>query len=85
MVDIPILLVLASLGGATLNVIRGYSGSEEAFSAKKASGAAVAAVIAALAAVSVFNTEVLSGPVETIVLGLLLGFGSDFALSRLNK
>jgi hypothetical protein len=85
MVDIPILLAAAALAGAGLNVIRGVSKSSEPFSFKKASGAAIAAGLASLAAVSVFDVSVLGGPVQTVILGLLTGFGSDFALSKLNK
>jgi len=85
MVDIPVLLTLAALGGAGLNVLRGYSNSDESFSFKKLTGAIVAAVIASLAAVSVFDVSTLGGPVQTVILGLLVGFGSDFALSKLNK
>ncbi len=85
MVDIPILLVIAALAGAGLNVIRGVSQSDESFNFKKASGAAIAAIVASLATVSIFDVSVLGGPVQTVILGLLAGFGSDFTLSRLNK
>lgn len=85
MVDIPILLVAGALAGAGLNVIRGYSNTEGAFSFKKATAAAIAASLASLAAISVFDVNTLGGPVQTIILGLLTGFGSDFALTRLNK
>ena len=85
MADIPVLLVIAALAGAGLNVLRGYSNSEDSFSFKKATGAAVAAVIASLATISVFDITVLGGPVQTVILGLLTGFGTDFTLSRLNK
>jgi hypothetical protein len=85
MVDIPTLLVAGALIGAGLNVIRGVSQSSEKFNLKKASGAAIAATIAALATVSIFDVSVLGGPIQTIVLGLLAGFGADYSLSRLNK
>ncbi len=78
MVDIPILLLVAALGGAGLNVLRGYSKSDDSFSLKKAAGAAVAATIAALASVSLFDVTSLGGPVSTVVFGLLVGFGADF-------
>lgn len=83
--DVPVLLLIAALGGAALNVIRGAANSQDSFSFKKATGAAVAATIAALAAVNVFDLNLLNGPVQTIILGLLTGFGADFTLSRLNK
>ena len=85
MVDIPSLLVAGALLGAALNVIRGVSQSEEKFNMKKASGAAIAATIAALATVSIFDVSTLGGPIQTITLGLLAGFGDDYSLSRLNK
>ena len=83
--EIPLLLLGAALAGAGLNVLRGFSHSEEPFSFKKASGAAVAAAIASLAAISIFDVTTLSGPIQTIVLGILAGFGADFTLSKLNK
>lgn len=87
MVDIPILLVAAALVGAGLNVVRGYSNTPEGegFSLKKALAAATTATIAALAAVSVFDISTLGGTVQTVVLGLLLGFGSNFTVAKLTK
>ena len=85
MVDIPSLLIAGAILGAALNVIRGVSQSEEKFNFKKASGAAIAATVAALATVSIFDVSALGGPIQTITLGLLAGFGADYSLSRLNK
>jgi len=85
MVDIPILLVVATLGGAALNVIRGVSNSADPFSFKKASAAVITAALASLAAVSVFDVSVLGGPVQTVILGLLTGFGANFTISKLTK
>ena len=85
MVDIPSLLIGGAILGAALNVIRGVSQSEEKFNFKKASGAAIAATVAALATVSIFDVSALGGPIQTITLGLLAGFGADYSLSRLNK
>lgn len=83
--DIPILLVVASLVGTGLNIIRGWSSSSENLDVKKLAGGVVTAIIASLATVVVFDTNVLGGPVQTIILGLLVGFGSDFAISKLKK
>jgi len=83
--EIPLLLLAAALLGAGLNVLRGYSHSEDSFSIKKASGAAVVAVITAVAAISIFDISTLGGPVQTVILGVLAGFGADFTLSKLNK
>lgn len=85
MMDIPILLLLAALAGAILNVARGYLNTEKAFSPKKFTGAIIAACITAIALVSVFDLSAIGGPVQMVILGLMSGFGSDFALSRLNK
>ena len=38
-----------------------------------------------LATVSIFDVSALGGPIQTITLGLLAGFGADYSLSRLNK
>ena len=83
MMDIPILLLLAA--GAILNVVRGYLNTEKPFAPRKLVGAIIAACITAIALVSVFDVSTLGGPVQMVILGLMSGFGSDFALSRLNK
>tara|TARA_R110000824_G_scaffold12908_3_gene56362 strand:- start:1767 stop:2081 length:315 start_codon:yes stop_codon:yes gene_type:complete len=85
MMDIPILLLLAALAGAILNVVRGYLNTEKPFAPRKLVGAIIAACITAIALVSVFDVSTLGGPVQMVILGLMSGFGSDFALSRLNK
>ena len=83
--DIPILLVVASLIGAGLNILRGWSASKDNFNAKKFTGGMIAAIVAALSAVTVFDISVLGGPVQTVLLGLLVGFGTDFTLSKLKR
>lgn len=83
--DIPLLLVLAALGGATLNIIRGTANSDGAFSLKKTVGGLITAVIASLASVIVFDVSTLGGPVQTVILGLLVGFAADFTTSKLKK
>ena len=83
--EIPLLLVVASLIGTGLNVIRGWSASKDNISAKKIAGGIITSVIATLATISVFDAGNIGGPVQTIILGLLVGFGSDFAISKLKK
>lgn len=84
--DIPILLVIAALVGATLNIIRGWSANgEQKLDVKKLSGGIIASVTAALAAVVVFDVSALGGPVQTFLLGLLVGFAADFTTSKLKK
>lgn len=85
MVDIPILLVAASLIGAGLNVLRGWSSSDDSFDIKKASGATITAVVAALAATVVFDVSTLGGPIQTVLLGLLTGFSANYTISKLTK
>lgn len=85
MVDIPILLVAASLIGAGLNVLRGWSSNDDSFDIKKASGAIITAVVAALAATVVFDVSTLGGPIQTVLLGLLTGFSANYTISKLTK
>ncbi len=83
--DIPLLLVIAALGGATLNILRGAANSDDAFSLKKTVGGLITAIIASLASVIVFDVSTLGGPVQTIILGLLVGFAADFTTSKLKQ
>lgn len=83
--EIPILLVIASLIGTGLNVVRGWSGSDNPVNPKKIAGGLITAVIATLATVVVFDASNIGGTVQTIILGLLVGFSSDFAISKLKK
>lgn len=83
--DIPTLLVIAALGGASLNIVRGVANSDGAFSLKKTVGGLITATVASLAAIVVFDVSALGGPVQTILLGLLVGFGADFTTSKLKQ
>lgn len=83
--DIPLLLVIAAIGGASLNIIRGAANSSDPFSYKKTIGGLITAVVASLGAVVVFDVSSLGGPVQTVLLGLLVGFASDFTTSKLKK
>lgn len=82
--DIPILLVIAALSGASLNILRGAA-SSDSFSLKKTVGGLITAIIASLGAVVVFDVSALGGPIQTVLLGLLVGFTSDFTTSKLKK
>jgi len=85
MVDIPILLVIAALGGAGLNVARGaLQESIENFNFRKAAGGLITAAVASLAAVQILDVSTL-GTVALVTLGLLTGFSADFAFSKLKK
>lgn len=83
--DVPILLVIASLIGAGLNVVRGWSGNDKPVNPKKIAGSLITAVIATLATVVVFDASNIGGPVQTVILGLLVGFSSDYTISKLKK
>ena len=86
MAEIPILLVIAALAGAGLNVARGaLNTAKEDFSYRKAFGGLIGAGIAALAATAIFDLATLGGTVQTVVLGLITGFNVDFVISKLKK
>ena len=85
MVELQLVLIAAAITGAALNVLRGWSKSDDSFSLKKAVGAGITAGIAALAAVSIFDIATLGGVVQVILLGLLAGFSADVAIGKLKK
>jgi len=86
MADIPILLVIAAVAGAGLNVVRGKtSDPNSTWSAKKIVGGLIAATLGALAVVSTIDVSNIGGPVALIILGLLTGFSVDFTVSKLKK
>ena len=86
MTDIPILLVVATLAGAGINVLRGaLQQPKTEFSFRKLAGGLIAAIFGALAIVSTIDITNIGGPIALVILGLLTGFGSDFALSKLKK
>ncbi len=85
MVELEVVLILAAVAGAGLNVIRGAAKSEANFSPRLAVGAVITATIAAIAAVSVFDVSTLGGFTPTIVLGLLTGFSADQAINKLKS
>lgn len=86
MTDIPILLVIAAVIGAGLNVARGATQEpRESFSFRKTFGGLIAGIVGALAAVTALDATAYSGQVSTIIIGLLTGFGSDYTFSKLKK
>lgn len=84
MAEIPLLLVVAVLAGAFLNVIRGVVG-QSVFDYRLFAGTLITASLAAITAASVIDTSVITGTIELIILGLITGFGVDFSISRLKK
>lgn len=85
MADIPILLVLFALLGATLNVLRGYAKADsETFDWRLFSGGLIASTIAAIALIQFVDVTAL-GPVATAIFGILTGFGGDSLASITKK
>jgi len=86
MAEIPVLFLIAAIAGAGLNVARGaLNQPKEDFSIRLATGGLIAAAVGALAATAVFDFSTITGVAETVVLGILAGFSSDFAFSKLKK
>lgn len=85
MADVSILLVVAAIIGAGLNVVRGWNNSPDPFNLKLTIGALITAVIGSLAVASQIDTSAIGGPIATIILGLITGFSIDFTVSKLKK
>jgi hypothetical protein len=85
MVELEIVLIVAALVGAGLNVARGAAKSTSAFSFRLFAGGLITASIAALAAVSLFDVTTLGGLTQVVLLGLLTGFSADVTLSKLKS
>lgn len=85
MAELELVLIVAALAGATLNIIRGSSKTQEPFSFRLFAGGLITACIAALAAVSVFDVNTLGGVTQTVLLGLLTGFSADVTISKLKS
>jgi len=82
--EIPLILVVAVLLGAFANVIRGVIG-ETHFDYRLFAGSLITAAFAALSTAVVLDFAGVTGTLGLIILGLLAGFGSDFATSRLKR
>jgi hypothetical protein len=85
MADLELVLIVAALCGASLNVVRGYAKSNEEFSPRLFVGALITAGVAALAAIGVFDVATIGGITQAVILGLLTGFGADQALAKLKS
>lgn len=81
--DISLILLVSAIAGAGLNILRGWSnsGENETWSIKKTIGGLIIGIFGALAVIQVVPTEGL-GTIGLIVVGLLTGFTSDFAISK---
>lgn len=84
MAEIPLILVVAVLAGALLNVVRGVIG-EPSFDYRLFAGSLITASLAAVTAASVLDIAGVTDPIGLIILGLITGFGTDVSISRLKK
>jgi uncharacterized membrane protein len=84
MVEILVLVAVASIVGAGLNTLRGYLHSKEPYSAKKLAGSAIIASMTALALSSTIAVEGLTES-ATILIGLVTGFTADYAITKAKK
>jgi len=85
MADVPILLVVAAIVGASLNIVRGWNATPEPWNLSKIIGGLIAAVLGSLAVVSQIDVSAIGGPVALFILGLITGFTTDFTVSKLKK
>ena len=83
MADINTVVLLGAVIGAALNVVRGWNNSPEGWNLKLVVGGLITGIIGSLALVQVLAVPVDASPVSLIVLGILTGFTSDFAVSKL--
>ncbi len=82
--EIPLILVVSVLAGAFLNVIRGVV-SADYFDYKLFAGTLITAAFAALSTAVALDFVGVTGTLSLIILGLIAGFGSDFAIARLKN
>lgn len=84
MAEIPLILVVAVLAGAFLNVIRGVIG-ENKFDYRLFAGSLITAGFAAISTAVVLDFAGVTDVLGLILLGLIAGFGSDVAISKLKR
>lgn len=82
--EIPLILVVSVLAGAFANVIRGVVQADY-FDYRLFAGSLITAAFAALSTAVALDFVGVTGSLGLIILGLLAGFGADFATSRLNR
>ena len=85
MVEPLLIATLAVICGAALNTVRGYLGATgESYSIKKLIGALIVASFAGIAVAQTLSLASL-GIVETVLIGLSVGFSVDYAVSKAKK
>lgn len=89
-IELPLLVVvIAAIIGATLNVVRGYRNDDsenKTFDVKKFTTGLIAGIMAAIAiAVTIPIGDTNGGIVGLFIAGLIAGFGADFAMSKGKK
>jgi len=84
MVEILVLVAIASIVGAGLNTLRGYLHSKEPYSAKKLAGSTI---IASMTALALSSTIAVDGLTESgvVLIGLVTGFTADYAITKAKK
>jgi len=85
MTEIPILLVIATLAGAFLNVIRGVAGTTDPFNYRLFVGTLITASLAAITAATLLDITGVTDIVALVILGLITGFGADFGIAKLKN
>jgi len=85
MIDPLLIATISVIGGAVLNTVRGFLGSDETtYDIKKFFGAVIIAVFAGIAVAQTLSLAGL-GIVETVLIGLSIGFSVDYAVSKAKK
>ena len=85
MIDPLLIATISVIGGAILNTVRGFLGSDETtYDIKKFFGALIVAVFAGIAVAQTLTVAGL-GIVEIVLIGLSVGFAVDFAVSKAKK
>lgn len=81
MVDPILIAVICTVIGAGLNTVRGYLGSEGAYSAKKLIGALIVATFTGIAIAQTISVEAMT-PIGVALIGLTAGFSVDYAVTK---
>ena len=85
MIDPLLIATISVIGGAILNTVRGFLGSSEStYDIKKYFAALIIAVFAGIAVAQTLSLAGL-GLVETVSIGLSVGFSVDYAVSKAKK
>jgi hypothetical protein len=85
MIDPLLIATISVIGGAVLNTVRGFLGSEDTtYDIRKFFGALIVAVFAGIAVAQTLALASL-GITEIVLIGLTVGFTVDYAVSKAKK